>query len=206
MNISKNHLLYSYRRCPYAMRARMALILAGVGCEVYEVNFKNKPPHMLEISPKGTVPVLVSADNQVIDESLDIMNWAFVQNDPESIKINSEHSLISENDGAFKTALDHYKYSDRFPEDDDFQARDQGLNFLIKLNDILSTQNQLISDKMSMVDTCIFPFVRQYANVDREWFDSLNMKYVQKWLTHHLESDLFTHIMMKHKDNPYQLL
>lgn len=198
-------ILYSYSRCPYAMRARMALVSAGVQCEVHEIDFKKKPAAMLAISPKGTVPVLHLAESAVIEESLDIMRWALAQNDPQNWMVADE-ALIAENDGAFKAALDRYKYPNRFPEEDCSNARAQALAFLEKLNALLETQNHLSGDDVGVVDIAIFPFVRQCANVDRAWFDDLPLAALQKWLAGHLASDLFKHIMKKHKASPHSLL
>lgn len=200
------NILYNYRRCPYAMRARMALVSAGVQCEVHDIDFRNKPAHMLEISPKGTVPVLQLKEGTVIDESLEIVYWALSQNDPQSLLQEGSKDLIAENDGTFKSALDRYKYPDRFPDEDCANARDQAEVFLQKLNDILSDQKQLLSNEISVADICIFSFIRQCANVDREWFDSLRYKPLKNWLQGHIESDLFHNIFQKRDHTPYLLL
>lgn len=154
MTNSKPHFLYSYRRCPYAMRARMGLVMANISFEIEEVDFKNKPSRMLELSPKGTVPVLITNVGRVIDESLDIVKWACDD--------DIDHDLIAENDGKFKSALDRYKYQSRYPDGEGESARNEALSFLKKLNQTASTEDQTVTD------ICIFPFVRQFANVDRE--------------------------------------
>ncbi len=179
----RNHILYNFRRCPYAMRARMGLMIGQIDFDIIEVDLKNKPDHMIEISPKATVPVLWTSDNQVIDESLEIITWACGD--------DYDHDLIAENDGFFKRALDRYKYPNRYPDEDCSEARDQGENFLKKLNDINTVNDS------SLTNICIFPFVRQFANVDRDWFDALPYTNVHKWLHYHLESDLFKTIMDK---------
>ncbi|NQZ13702.1 MAG: glutathione S-transferase [Alphaproteobacteria bacterium] len=201
------HLLYSYRRCPYAMRARIALLSARIQCEVHEINFRDKPEHMLKISPKGTVPVLRLNDGKVIDESRDIVMWALSQNDPNAFLHDggAVGKLVDDNDGWFKRALDRYKYPDRFPDEDCSNAREQGLEFLQALNERLMNTDHLLSNVVSVADICIFPFVRQFANVDREWFDALEIKPLQKWLDGHLNSDLFLHIFRKQKETPYAL-
>jgi len=178
------HILYNFRRCPYAMRARMGLVMAGISFETKDVDFKNKPARMLELSPKGTVPVLVTDDGHVIDESLDIVKWAY-GND------SFNHNLIADNDGWFKSALDRYKYPTRYPDEDCSNARDIGEQFLKQLNDIVD------SDKQTITDICIFPFIRQFANVDRTWFDELPYNKVHKWLETHIQSDLFQEIFDK---------
>lgn len=207
MTINNINLLYSYRRCPYAMRARMALVSSRTQCEVHDINFKDKPEHMLEISPKGTVPVLQLTDGTVIDESRDIVMWALSQNDPDNLLVDDDDAkeLIDDNDGYFKRALDRYKYPGRFPDEDCSNAREQGLEFVKTLNERLRNTDHLLGNEVSVADICIFPFVRQFANVDREWFDELDLKPMQKWLESHLSSDLFLHVFKKQIDNPYML-
>jgi glutathione S-transferase len=168
------------------MRARMGLVKARIPFKVHEVDLKNKPQHMLEISPKGTVPVLQTLDDHVIDESLDIIAWAL----PEEWE-NAKHELIKENDGSFKSALDRYKYSVRYPDEDCSNARDNGEGFLQKLD------QQVSCDQQSLTDICIFPFVRQFAHVDRNWFESLPYNNVKEWLTFHINSDLFQTVFNK---------
>ena len=202
----KYPLLYSYRRCPYAMRARMALVSAQIQCDVVEVDFKNKPDHMLEISPKGTVPVLQTSDGKVIDESLDIIQWALENNDPDDLLIADATVLIEENDGPFKAALDRYKYPNRFSGEDCSRVRDDGEAFLKKLNDILEGSNFLVESRLTMADISIFPFIRQFANVDRPWFDNLPYEPLQNWLSKNIESDLFQHIFKKQAESRYLLL
>jgi len=203
-----HHTLYSYRRCPYAMRARMALVVAGIQCDVHEIDFKNKPDEMLTASPKGTVPVLVTNEGDVIDESLDVMLWALAQNDPKNWLTDKGGALalIAENDGAFKIALDQYKYPNRFPDEDCSNARERGTEFLKKLNGLLEGRSGLITNKSCLADIAIFPFVRQFANVDRPWFDAQDLPALHLWLTAHLESDLFKAIFKKQAENPYPLL
>jgi glutathione S-transferase len=179
----RKHILYSFRRCPYAMRARMGMVLGKIDFEIIEVDLKNKPDHMIEISPKATVPVLWTSDNKVIDESLEIVTWACGD--------DFDHDLIAENDGQFKRALDRYKYPNRYEGEDCSGARGQGENFLKKLNEIVSIQ------EASLNDICIFPFVRQFTNVDCDWFDALPYRNVHEWLDYHLNSDLFKTIIDK---------
>ena len=193
--------LYSFRRCPYAMRARMAMAVSGILYEKVEVDLKSKPEHMLSISPKGTVPVLWLENTQtVIEESLDIMRWALKQNDPEQwleYDLEAGDILLQENDGAFKAALDRYKYPSRYPDEDCSGARDRALQFFEKLNGFLESHKCLLSDHTSFVDIAIFPFIRQCANVDRAWFDSLAVPHLHDWLGCYLESTLFCKIMRK---------
>lgn len=168
------------------MRARMALTRAGVAFEKIEVDFKNKPARMLELSPKGTVPVLVLADGTVIDESIDIVKWA---GKDEWASVN--HDLVIENDGAFKRALDRYKYPTRYADEDCSGARDRGEEFLQKLDGIV------VAGDLTLQDICIFPFIRQFAHVDREWFNGLPYANVKAWLSGCIESDLFKKVMKK---------
>ncbi len=191
------------------MRARLCLVSAQIQCDVIDVDFKKKPAHMLSISPKGTVPVLQTPTGEVIDESRAIIIWALSQHNPENWFDCDKHladSLIDQNDGAFKAALDRYKYPNRFPDEDCFNARERGLEFLSILNDHLSTQAQLMGDKVTVVDICIFPFIRQFANVDISWFESLDLKPLQAWLNGHLNSARFKFIMKKQTQNPSLLL
>lgn len=180
----------------------MALLCSNTPVDIEEVDFKNKPAAMLEISSKGTVPVLQCTDGTVIDESLDIMLWALGQNDPEGWMATDQgeiKTLIAENDGPFKAALDRYKYPTRYPDEDCSGARDHGEDFLQKLNTRLGAQPFLCGDHITMADIAIFPFIRQFANTDREWFDSLALSPLQNWLSARLEGDLFKTIMEKNR-------
>ena len=193
-------ILYSFRRCPYAMRARMALMASGQAVRLREVVLRDKPAEMLKASPKGTVPVLVLEDGTVIDESLDVMTWALEQNDPGGWLTADGEALIAEADGPFKEALDRYKYPNRYEDEgvDKFEQRAKGREFLAKLDEILKDQTYLLGDAISKADIAIFPFVRQFANTDRAWFDAEPLPHLQRWLTGHLESDLFLSVMKKY--------
>lgn len=190
-------ILYSFRRCPYAMRARLALFYTGMEFELREIILRDKPDHMLKISPKGTVPVLLLPDGQVIDESLDIMTWALKQNAPCSWSKNVDRTLIKQNDGPFKHNLDRYKYPNRYDEDCS-NARRNALEIIQNLNDRLAQNKHLGSDQPNLTDYAIFPFIRQFANVDREWWQAQDTKPIQNWLKHHLDSPLFQSIMEKY--------
>ncbi|WPC27174.1 glutathione S-transferase [Pseudomonas moraviensis] len=195
--------LYSFRRCPYAMRARMALRYANVPVEIVEVSLKDKPAQMLALSPKGTVPVL-DADGVVIDESLQIMRWALAQNDPDDWLLAGDsfaalwmEKLIEGNDQIFKTALNRYKYAERYPEQPMEAYRAEGGLFLQKLDELLEGREYLLADHQSLADIALLPFVRQFAHVDREWFAQTPYVRLQAWLQRLLESELFTSIMKK---------
>lgn len=196
-------ILYSYRRCPYAMRARMALSYAGIPVEIREISLKQKPAHMLQVSPKGTVPVLVLPDGQVIEQSLEIMHWALQQHDADGwLSADPQHAaqLIAENDGSFKQHLDRYKYAIRFPEYSAEHYRAQGELFLAKLEQHLQQSTFLAGDVISLADIAIFPFIRQFAAVDHDWFESTGYIKLQSWLQHLVESALFKRVMVKYPD------
>jgi len=193
-------LLYSYRRCPYAMRARMALSYAGIAYQVQEISLKDKPPGLLAVSPKGTVPVLVLPDGRVLEQSLDIMHWALQQHDPDlwlGMDREKTQALISENDGAFKQALDKYKYASRFPEQSAASYRSQAEVFLQKLELALQDGPFLSGTHLSLIDVAIFPFIRQFAAVDADWFAQARYHKLQTWLQARLESSLFLRVMAK---------
>ena len=195
-------LLYSFRRCPYAMRARMALYQAGVQCEIIEVELKVKPAAMLALSPKGSVPVLQLPSGEVLDESLDIMHWALAQNDPAHWLPSSwviSQSLMDENDTDFKANLDRYKYPQRFPGGDSVEARDKGLLFLRKLTTQLNGNDYLLGQQVSFVDIAVFPFIRQFANTDVQWFAAQDLPGVQRWLDSLVNSVLFKTVMEKNR-------
>ena len=191
--------LYSFRRCPYAMRARMALRYCGVPVEIVEVSLKAKPAEMLAISPKGTVPVL-DANGRVIDESLEIMRWALAQNDPQDWLLSGDArvaELIEANDQVFKVHLNRYKYAERYPEQPMEVYRAEGEMFLRRLEELLEGRDYLLTDHPSLADIALLPFVRQFAHVDREWFAQTPYVRLQAWLQRFLESELFTSIMKK---------
>lgn len=195
-----NPVLYSYRRCPYAMRARMALKYAGIAVEIREISLKDKPKSMLEVSPKATVPVLILQDGTVLEESRDIMRWALQHSDKAGwLGVDSEHlqMLIAENDGSFKQALDKYKYAIRFPEQPAETYRAQGEVFLQKLEALLSQTKYLLAEHVSMADIAIFPFVRQFSGVDAAWFETAPYPKLKAWLNSLIESELFVSIMEK---------
>jgi len=192
-------LLYSFRRCPYAMRARLALRYSGVPVQIIEVSLKAKPAEMLALSPKGTVPVL-SVDGRVIEESLEIMQWALVQHDPDDWLLQGDPAvlaLIAENDQGFKYHLDRYKYADRYPEHPMEHYRAEGEVFLQKLEGLLTERAYLLARYPSLADMALAPFVRQFAHVDREWFAGTPYQRLQAWLQRVLTSPLFIAVMTK---------
>ena len=194
------HTLYSFRRCPYAMRARMALRYSGVPVSIIEVSLKAKPADMLAASPKGTVPVLVCADGRVIEQSLEIMHWALSQNDPD-IWLPADRplieALIEENDTRFKGLLDRYKYAVRYPEYPMEHYRAQGAVVLQRLECLLEHTPYLTGTTLTLADVALAPFIRQFAHVDRAWFAQAPYPKLQAWLERFLASGLFTTVMAK---------
>lgn len=210
-------ILYSFRRCPYAMRARLALAASGQACELREVVLRHKPQALLDASPKATVPVLITREGLVIEQSLDIMRWALAQNDPgqwlapETGSPDAMQALIAQCDGDFKRHLDRYKYPERHSgEIEDSEGSDgdstgfarlhraQGARFLAQLNAQLGTASYLFGQRAAWADMAIAPFVRQFAETDRSWFDQQPWPGLQRWLAAWLASDLFARIMTKY--------
>lgn len=196
-------LLYTYRRCPYAMRARMALLQAGVAFDAHEIVLRDKPADLLTVSPKATVPVLVLPGGEVVDQSLDIMRWAFDGRDPDGWWDRAQsgpcQSLIELNDGPYKQHLDGYKYPGRDPlhPRPEFH-RDQAVACLLApLDESLTRQRYLGGDEPCAADLAIFPFVRQFRAVDDKWFDGQELHATRKWLAGWLESKLFERAMRK---------
>jgi len=203
---SSLHRLYSFRRCPYAMRARLGILFAGLQVELREIVLRNKPAQMLAMSPKGTVPVLQLCDGVVIEESREIMMWALEQQDPQGLLdtqvLQQANALIDQNDNEFKHWLDRYKYADRHLEMTQTEYRQRGEDFLHVLEELLANNHFLLGDKASVADIGIMPFVRQFAHVDRAVFYSLPYPNLQRWLDHWLEHSLFVQAMIKFK--PWQ--
>ncbi|QWF71426.1 glutathione S-transferase [Methylomonas paludis] len=192
-------ILYSFRRCPYAMRARLALAVAQISVELREVALRNKPAELLNISPKATVPVLQLDNGKVLEQSLDIMDWALAQNDPEHWLESASHSqarqLISENDGQFKYYLDRYKYPDRYPQHSQQFYRQQAEIFIQTLENCLQKQAFLCGGHFALADAAILPFIRQFAAVDSDWFNNAPYPSVQQWLANFIDSGIFAAIM-----------
>jgi glutathione S-transferase len=188
-------ILYSFRRCPYAMRARMALLVSGLAVEIREVVLRNKPPAMLAASPKGTVPVLV-AGGAVIDESLDIMRYALARNDPEGWLTGDDAVLIAANDGPFKHHLDRYKYPERHGSEPK-EHRAAALLGLEPLETRLARTPHLHGATRTLADIALFPFVRQFAAVEPDWFAEQALPRLKHWLAAHIGSDLFERAMVR---------
>lgn len=201
-------ILYSFRRCPYAMRARLALRLYGIPVELREVVLKDKPSQLIEASPKGTVPVLVLEDGTVIDESLDIMLWAIqglVHKSQDNGQLQETLSptsamveLVKRHDREFKPWLDKYKYADRHPELDQHAYRTQAEQFIQELEEKLTQNQYLFSEQPSVADYGIFPFIRQFSSVDKPWFSICPYPYTRRWLNTMIAMPLFSQVMEKY--------
>lgn len=195
--------LYTFRRCPFAIRARMALRYANITVRIREVALKNKTAAMLEASPKGTVPILELSNGLVIDESMDIMYWALTRSDPDNwLKEDEQVTLkqwIATNDLQFKPLLDNYKYPQRSDKQDPIFYRNQSMPYLLSLNDALSQHQWLLGEHMGLADVALFPFIRQFAMVDSDWFWSTSLSRVQVWLQCLLDTDLFLSVMKKYQ-------
>ncbi len=195
-------ILYSFRRCPYAMRARLAIFSAELKHEHREILLKEKPKAFLDLSSKGTVPVLLTENNKLIEESLDIMKWALKKNDPEKLlNIESEKHFsvfISKLDNDFKNNLDNYKYLHK-EDANKLICRNNACEFLQQLDLQLNNQKWLFGETPKIYDLVSLPFIRQFANVDRSWFDNQSFKNIHRWLSSFLDSDRFFSIMYKYK-------
>ena len=197
-------ILYSFRRCPYAMRARLALASSGEQVELREVVLRDKPAEMLAASPKGTVPVLVLANGGVLEESRDIMDWALSENDPEGLtdwpaaELEAMWALIETFDGPFKTALDRYKYATRYADRDEAAERATAAGHLAGLEAMLEGRPYLFGDRIRLADMALLPFVRQYAHVDMDWFRAQPWPNVIRWLDAFLASDRLQAVMAKY--------
>ena len=194
-------LLYSFRRCPYAIRARMALHYAGQAYALVEVALRDKPAALLAISPAATVPVLQLPDGRVLLHSLDIMLWALQQHDPEDWQ--GRHGAagadwVRRNDEVFKPLLDRYKYPQRHPGQPQAAYRAQAVEALIApLDRALREQPWLAGARQGLADVALLPFVRQFAQVDPVWFQAQALPALQAWLQIQLDDALFTTVMAK---------
>ncbi len=197
-------ILYSFRRCPYAMRARLALEAGGIEVELREIFLRDKAPELLAASEKATVPVMVLEDETVLEESLDVMRWALDTSEagenlaPDQGNMRDALALIERMDADFKPHLDAYKYLYRSDQVAAFEARDNAIEFLNELDSMLAGQSYLYGQKRSAADIGVAPFVRQFAHVDRDWFYAQGWENVKPWLLAFLESDAFKRIMKKY--------
>jgi glutathione S-transferase len=215
MSAPARPLLYSFRRCPYAMRARLVIAHAGVQVDLCEVSLRDKPADLLALSPKGTVPVLHLPSGAVLEQSLDIMRWALAHSDPQDwlyqradpanpdpVAAQQQAALwLARNDGAFKRALDAYKYPERHPAQAQAAHREDAVVALLApLQAQLAVTPHVLGSRTSYVDAALLPFVRQFAAVDRAWFaqdGTRRFPDVARWLQNWLDSELFTTVMAK---------
>lgn len=201
-------ILYSFRRCPYAMRARLALQVSQRSCQLREVLLRDKPTALLEVSPKATVPVVQTIGGDILEESLDIMRWCLKGSDPQSWLCPERGSpgdmlaLIARNDGDFKHHLDRYKYGSRHEPAAVDMHRAAAALFLAELDARLAVSPWLFGQRLALADAAIAPFVRQFANTDRSWFDAQAWPGLRRWLDDFLSSPLFVAVMHKHQ--PWQ--
>ena len=197
-------IFYSFRRCPYAMRARLALVASNCVCELREVVLRDKPQEMLAVSPKGTVPVLIDLDGCILDESIDIMLWALAKHDPEkwlipeSGKLAGMLELIAQFDSGFKYNLDRYKYPNRYEGTDGIVHRHEGYLYLDRLNRQLSETRYLFGNYPALADMAIAPFVRQFAHTDLPWFNEQPLPHLQAWLAWFVDSEIYNRVMNKY--------
>ena len=195
-------ILYSFRRCPFAIRARMALFYSGCCVELREVLLKDKPASLLAYSPKGTVPVLVLDAEHVLDESVEIAKWAVQQHDPR--RLWRDHwqaefeQFLALIDGPFKAQLDQYKYWQGDEDAERVEIRQQAVDILTELSDRLAQHPYILGQAPSLLDLCVFPIIRQFAFVDKTWFDHQFSADLLPWLNHFLQSPMFSQIMQKY--------
>jgi len=199
-------ILYSFKRCPYAMRARMALYLSNTVVELREVSLRDKPQSMLEISPKGTVPVLILDDGNVIDESIEIIEWCIKKKKNIFTEtLNSDQELFTEDaiklfDEKFKFHLDRYKYATRYEDFDEILHRESCVEILKTMENKISNKIFFYTDHLNKIDICILPFIRQFRIANPEWFDNhIEFPKVQKWLDNFLKSSILEEIMVSHE-------
>jgi glutathione S-transferase len=197
--------LYSFRRCPYAVRSRLALQISKQVYELREVSLKNKPPELLQASPKGTVPVLIDIDGRIIDESIDIMLWSLTKQDPENWlspqygTLLNMKELINQCDQDFKYHLDRYKYPNRFQDIDPRPLfhRQECVLYLQQLEQKLTENTYLFGNHITLADMAIAPFVRQFAHTDKDWFNQQLWSHLHKWLDSLINSELYVQVMAK---------
>ncbi|WP_232775132.1 MULTISPECIES: glutathione S-transferase [unclassified Shewanella] len=197
--------LYSLRNCPYAMRARLAIYASGQQVQLRDLVLSNKPAEMLEVSPKGTVPVLVTSNGQVIEESLEVMLWAFEQSDPDDFLDKANQNVLDEMlgiiaifDNEFKGHLEHYRAAKRYHEPTLPEHREACESYLVQLEQRLCQQEYLMSDKPTIVDLALVPFIRQFARVERQWYLQSPYPKLRQWLNTYLQSRMFSKVMTKY--------
>jgi glutathione S-transferase len=194
-------ILYSFRRCPYAMRARLALAISEQPCELREVELRNRPEELREVSPKATVPVVVLPEGRILDESFEIMLWTLQKHDPEGWlakeSLTATTMLVARCESEFKPHLDRYKYTNRYEGIDSEEHRELASHYLRALEDQLAKTKYLFGSKRTLADMAIAPFVRQFAFADRDWFDEQSWTHLRAWLDEFIATPLFEGVMTK---------
>ncbi|WP_438467113.1 glutathione S-transferase [Marinomonas sp. PE14-40] len=194
-------ILYSFRRCPYAIRARYALSLLNIKVEIREVVLRNKPEALLRLGGRSSVPQMICEQGVRYPESMDIIRWAMARKQNANIYSKPQEREIAawlfQTDHRFKFWLDKYKYADRHPDFSQEYYRSQGERFLRRLESKLSKQAFLLGDEMSMADVLVFPFIRQFRGVDNTWFDQSQYTSVKLWLNQIIEDKTFEKVMIK---------
>ncbi len=200
-------ILYSFRRCPYAIRARYTLALLDCVVSLREVDLKSKPMALTSLGGRATVPQMLDEQGKRYPESLDIMFWALKQTAKKelieslwpssSVKQAKVSTWISYNDNRFKHWLDRYKYADRYPDGTEFDYRQRAEVFIKRLNKRLNQRKYLLGDDMSLADIAIFPFIRQFSNVDKDWFENSEYDSLKLWLDCFVSDEFFTEVIMK---------
>lgn len=198
--------LYSLRNCPFAMRARMAIYRSQVPVLLRDIVLSDKPPEMLEASPKGTVPVVVTSHGTVIEESAEVMLWALSENDPEDLllstnpdMLDSIRGLIHQFDTEFKPCLEAYRAAKRYHEPNLVECRQACEKYLCELEDRLTQHSFLMADQESLADLALLPFIRQFARVERQWYLQSPYPKLRQWLNQYLQSKMFSKVMTKHE-------
>ncbi|MGO2498533.1 MAG: glutathione S-transferase [Vibrio litoralis] len=198
--------LYSLRNCPFAMRARMAIYRSQVPVLLRDIVLSDKPPEMLEVSPKGTVPVVVTSCGTVIEESAEVMLWALSENDPEDLllstnpdMLDSMHGLIHQFDTEFKPCLEAYRAAKRYHEPNLVECRQACEKYLCELEVRLTQHSFLMADQESLADLALLPFIRQFARVERQWYLQSPYPKLRQWLNQYLQSKMFSKVMTKHE-------
>jgi len=195
--------LYSYLKCPFSLRSRMALSYAGIRCEIREVDLSNPPEEMTVISPNARVPLLILPDGNVIGESMKIMRWALSQNDPDkwwpdnTIRRQSIRNLLDTSNGSFSTALFYYAFHSNYPRRSKEEYRLEGEVFMVELEARLSVSAHLVGEALTLADVAIFPFIYNFARVDQQWFNSCPYPNLRNWVNDFMGSELFRQAMKK---------
>jgi len=207
MNKNNNlPIIYSLRNCPFAMRARIAIYKSQQPVLLRDIVLKDKPQEMLVASPKGTVPVLITPNGTVIEESFEVMLWALSMSDPDDLLFSGDdemlasmQTLIYRFDNEFKRCLENYKCAKRYSETNVIECRQACEAYIAQLEQLLTAHQYLMADRESLADIALLPFIRQFARVERQWYLQAPYPHVRQWLNHYLQSKMFSKVMTKHQ-------